>query len=260
VKYYWILKTRESLNKVIQTIPSGCVHLAFHRGGDLYFSNGEKQPANFVRGQLSVPGQLSGSGDLDMIAVIFYPLGMTPFLFCPAHELYNQYIDIESSGDQGLKELKDFISNEADTLLCVRQIERFLFNRLCDFSDYNYHRILSSIRQIIEQDKVNVSDLADHACLGYRHFKRIFTGYVGVDPKEYIKVIRFQRTLYTLQNHPDMDITQLAYACGFYDHSHLVKDFRSLSGCSPTEYLSSRRPYSTFFSRDCKINLIRKSG
>ena len=79
----------------------------------------------------------------------------------------------------------------------------------------------------------------------------------GMNPKEYYKVIRFQRILYMLQDNPEMEFTDLSYLCGFYDPSHLVKDFREFSGCSPTQYLSSRSPYSKFFSKDCRLNSIK---
>ena len=80
---------------------------------------------------------------------------------------------------------------------------------------------------------------------------------VGMSPKEYYRVVRFQRALYLLQNHPGMEFVDLAYSCGFYDPSHLVKDFKEFTGCSPTQYLSSRSPYSTFFSEDCRLNVIK---
>ena len=78
-----------------------------------------------------------------------------------------------------------------------------------------------------------------------------------MSPKEYYRVVRFQRALYLLQNHPGMEFVDLAYSCGFYDPSHLVKDFKEFTGCSPTQYLSSHSPYSTFFSEDCRLNVIK---
>lgn len=244
-------------NMPVQTIPTGCVHLVFHRADQLCFSSKEYQPKNFLRGQLSVPDSLTPAGNINMIAVVFNSLGITPFISCPISALYNQYVDIENLEDGKLNRLKDLISSEEDDLICIQQIEAFLLRRLSVANEYNYRRIANSVETIKNQIQIDVSTLAQDACLGYRQFKRLFTDYVGMSPKEYSRVVRFQRALYTLQNTPDIEITQLAYTCGFYDHPHLVKDFRSLSGCSPTEYLSSRVSYSTLFSHNCKLNLIR---
>lgn len=255
VKYYWILNTDEDEKTYIQTIPSGCMHLVFHRRGNLHFSSNISQPKCFIRGQLSVPGNLLSQGGIDMIAVVFHPLGMIPFISCSMTEFYNQYIDIDCIDDLGLKNLKILIMNEEDINTCIQQIELLLLSRLT-VVDYNYKRITSSIQLITNQPQIKMDFLANDVCLGYRHFKRVFTEYIGMNPKEYYKVIRFQRALYTLQQAPNMDITQLAYVCGYYDHSHLIKDFKSLTGSSPSQYLSSRAPYSTFFSKDCRLNLI----
>lgn len=258
VKYYWILRT-DSADKTIQTIPSGCIHLVFHRGDDLHFVNGEIQVRNFIRGQLSGHGELISHGAIDMIAVIFHPLGLTPFTSLPLTEVYNQYIDIEYIGDKSLTTLKDRICSEEDSLMCVEIIEKYLISKLNDFQNYNYSRILGAIRLIEDHIGLDITTLANTACLGYRHFKREFSKYIGMSPKEYLRIIRFQRVLYTLQKNPKIDLGELAYICGFYDNSHLNKDFKSLSGCSPTDYLSSRKPHSTFFSNDSKLNLIKQS-
>ena len=256
IKYYWVLKTDEVEPVTVQTIPSGCVHLVFHRGENLNIQSKGLQPKNFIRGQFSTYGSLISEGNIDMIAVIFHPLGLNPFVRCAMSELYNHYIDVEDLEDIELNDLKRNISAELVVETCVQLIERFFIQRLVG-TDCNYQRTQYAICQIINQPQIEVNTLAESACLGYRQFKRVFSNYVGISPKEYYRVVRFQRALYLLQNHPGMEFVDLAYSCGFYDPSHLVKDFKEFTGCSPTQYLSSRSPYSTFFSEDCRLNVIK---
>ena len=256
IKYYWVLKTDVLEPVMVQTIPSGCVHLVFHRGENLNIQSKGLQPKIFIRGQFSTYGSLISEGNIDMIAVIFHPLGLNPFVRYSMSELYNHYIDVEDLEDLELNHLKRNISTEREPEICIRLIELFLMQRLVD-ADCNYQRMQHAICQIINQSQIEVNALAESACLGYRQFKRVFTSYVGMSPKEYYRVVRFQRALYLLQNNPGMELVDLAYTCGFYDPSHLVKDFREFSGCSPTQYLSSHSPYSTFFSEDCRLNVIK---
>ena len=256
IKYYWVLKTDEVEPVTVQTIPSGCVHLVFHRGENLNIQSKGLQPKNFIRGQFSTYGSLISEGNIDMIAVIFHPLGLNPFVRCAMSELYNHYIDVEDLEDIELNHLKQNLSTEQIVETCIRLIERFFMQRLVG-TDCNYQRTQYAISQIINQPQIEVNTLAESACLGYRQFKRVFSNYVGISPKEYYRVVRFQRALYLLQNHPGMEFVDLAYSCGFYDSSHLVKDFKEFTGCSPTQYLSSRSPYSTFFSEDCRLNVIK---
>lgn len=58
IKYYWVLKTDEVEPVMIQTIPSGCMHLVFHRGDNLNIHAKGLQPKNFIRGQFSIYGSL----------------------------------------------------------------------------------------------------------------------------------------------------------------------------------------------------------
>ena len=256
IKYYWVLKTDEVEPVMIQTIPSGCVHLVFHRGNNLNIQAKGLQPKNFIRGQFSVYGSLVSKGNIDMIAIIFHPLGLKPFIQCPMSELYNRYIDVEDLEDIELNHLRISISSERNIQTCIQFIELFFMKRLVN-RDFNHQRVQNSISQIINHPQIEVNTLAESACLGYRQFKRIFTNNVGMSPKEYYRVVRFQRVLYLLQNNPGMELVDLAYSCGFYDSSHLVKDFKEFTGCSPTQYLSSRSPYSTFFSEDCRLNVTK---
>lgn len=256
IKYYWVLKTDAVEPVMVQTIPSGCVHLVFHRGENLSIQLKGLQPKNFIRGQFSTYGSLFSEGNIDMIAVIFHPLGLNPFVRCAMSELYNHYIDVEDLEDIELNHLKRNISTEQEVETCIRLIEFFLLQRLVD-ADCNYQRTQQAISQIINHPQIDVNTLAESTCLGYRQFKRVFTNQVGMSPKEYHRVVRFQRALYLLQNNPGMEFVDLAFSCGFYDPSHLVKDFKEFSGCSPTQYLSSRSPYSTFFSEDCRLNIIK---
>jgi len=47
--------------------------------------------------------------------------------------------------------------------------------------------------------------------------------------------------------HPAMSLTSLAHYCGYYDQSHMIREFRALSGFTPSEYFSEGVPYSDFY-------------
>lgn len=258
IKYYWIIKTGDADKMTIQTIPSGCMHLVFHRGKRIRYISGSKQPATFLRGQLSLPGNIFSPGNIDMIAVIFQPLGFSFFFSLPTTLFYNEYIDVEAMEDKGLNELNTFLVNEENAMMCIEHIEQFLIDRLHNENN-NMRRVQNALHKIVVTETVSIELLADSAYLGYRQFKRIFEQYVGVNPKEYCRIIRFQRVLYFLQHNPDVEISRLAYECGYFDHSHLIKEFREFTGYAPVEYISTHLPYSTFFSRDCRLNLIKNS-
>lgn len=107
------------------------------------------------------------------------------------------------------------------------------------------------IRKINERKgEVRISDLSEAAHLSYKQFKRVFTEYIGVNPKDFLRIVRFQHALFVLQSSPDMNFSQLAYECGYYDQPHLINEFKIFTGYTPKEYQAICTPYSDYFSSE----------
>ena len=97
----------------------------------------------------------------------------------------------------------------------------------------------------------SVRDVARAIGLCERRFIQVFNTQVGVTPKLFCRLLRFQRAralaqqsvMIDLDREPDtqaarrIDWPQLASACGYYDQSHLIHDFQEFSGSSPTDFL-----------------------
>src|SRR5262249_6251326 len=80
---------------------------------------------------------------------------------------------------------------------------------------------------------VTVRDLARRVGLSQRRFIQLFTAEVGLTPKLYGRVRRFQRARELVREATEPDWAKVAVACGFFDQSHLIRDFREFSGLSP---------------------------
>jgi len=63
-----------------------------------------------------------------------------------------------------------------------------------------------------------------------------------------MKVVRFQSALHHKSQHPDLSLTNLALDCGYFDQSHMIRDFKQLSGMRPSQYFSDCQPVSDYFS------------
>ena len=82
---------------------------------------------------------------------------------------------------------------------------------------------------------VNISAMAREHALSTRQFERKFKEVAGLSPKLYSRIIRFQAaTKHKLNGR--CDLTEVAYACGYYDQSHFINDFREFSGYTPKEF------------------------
>ena len=87
----------------------------------------------------------------------------------------------------------------------------------------------------VEQGVDRVATLADGAGLGPRRFRRLFQETVGLTPKGWLRLRRFQRTLaFACRDH--VDWASVAIDLGFADQAHLVREFRAFSGITPGDY------------------------
>lgn len=95
------------------------------------------------------------------------------------------------------------------------------------------HRAVHSV--LDAKGSVNIVRLARDHALSTRQFERKFKEFAGLNPKLYSRIVRFQAaTQHKLTG--TRDLTGIAYACGYYDQSHFINDFRQFSGYSPKEY------------------------
>lgn len=249
IRYYWCLKTDNKESVQERIIPTGCISLIFHKANPIFSkTQGDFQPLTFVCGLSDDFTDLETSGPTEMIVVVFEPFGAKSFFSVPVYEFYNESIPVDALENHLLNELQNRIQDEPDNKKCIAFIEDFLTKRLCHVSDYNYKRISAVINVINQNTQININDLAQTACLSYKQFSRVFMEYVGAKPKEFTRVIRFQRTLFMLQMQPDMNLTQLSVESGYYDQPHLIREFKSFSGYTPSELLSVCPPYSDYFS------------
>lgn len=92
---------------------------------------------------------------------------------------------------------------------------------------------------MIENSKgqIKTQNIAQEVCLGIKQFERIFSKHVGVNPKKFISITRFQNVIQMKREFKKINMTQLAYDNGYYDQSHFNHDFKSLTGLTPRAFL-----------------------
>lgn len=230
-------------------IPNGCIELMFNRGDSMTFDSDHSiHPHSFIKGLNTRYYDLVPMGNINLISVCFTPFGAKTFFSVPLEEFNGKSIDALTVGDPLLADLCRRIADTPNETICIRYIEQFLLQRFQPLQDYNRKRISTAIQAINHQATVDIASLADMCCVSYRQFIRIFTAHVGLNPKEYLRIVRFQRSLSILQHHPDVAFTDVAYRCGYYDQPHFINEFKAFTGSTPTEYLHICQPRSDYFT------------
>ncbi|HET6821910.1 MAG TPA: AraC family transcriptional regulator, partial [Anaerolineales bacterium] len=68
----------------------------------------------------------------------------------------------------------------------------------------------------------------------------LFRQQVGVTPKQYLKIMRFQKAICTIECSHPIRWSEIALQSGYYDQAHFTHDFKSFSGFTPGEYLNRK--------------------
>lgn len=97
-------------------------------------------------------------------------------------------------------------------------------------------------RLVATAGELRVTGLSEELGLSRKHFIARFRRQVGLPPKLFARVLRFDRAINAVRGQPEVVWTDLAYRCGYYDQAHFNRDFREFAGCTPGEFLAAREP------------------
>jgi AraC-like DNA-binding protein len=101
------------------------------------------------------------------------------------------------------------------------------------FVEPELERFIAKMRR--EFEVVPIGHLAAELAWSERRLERVFAEKIGLRPKLYSRILRFQRFLDTAGK-GNANLLERALNAGFYDQSHLIKEFRTFTGGTPTEY------------------------
>ena len=88
----------------------------------------------------------------------------------------------------------------------------------------------------VTRSGASVADVVRRSGFSHRRFLSIFRPEVGLPPKEFCRILRFQHVLSVARRTGRIKWTELALMCGFYDQPHLTNEFRRLSGLTPAQF------------------------
>ena len=253
IKRYWAIENvlEKGETCVQRIIPTGLTELL------LYFT----PPPKVLTGNkyLSDNAALYGhqndfydmemTGDLSVFSIVFQPQGLMQFFRFPLYEICNQNVPLKYIIGQTGRDLEEKMGEAATFHQRVSIVETYLLNLLtANFADFEFRRI-NHIAELIKKScgNININQLASEACLSRKQFERIFAGHIGISPKQYLKIIRFQFALFQKQKNANMNMLDLACECGYYDQSHFINEFKSLCGLTPKQYFTENEACSDFF-------------
>ena len=186
--------------------------------------------------QTSFAARMFVTPGVETFAVIFYPTGLSRLINIPASAITDRCFDATSLCPS-LRTLWNHLGEETSFKRRVALTEKFLM-RLLAVTVTENPMATSAARLFRHKGNLRVADLAAQRSIGIRQFERLFFREIGITPKTYARIARFQAALDARLNNPSRSWTDIAHDLGFHDQMHLIHDFKKLADDSPSALLS----------------------
>jgi AraC-like DNA-binding protein len=228
-------------------LPDGSMALIINLREDLIRIYDRQHPDQFqsyrgclISGAHSIFTLLDTTGQAAVLGVEFKPGGALPFLGLPAAELHNQALSLEVLWGAEALHLREqlLVATTAERRFAI--LEQALLARLAP-SRTSHPAVGYALQEFLSAPHPpGIAALADCIGLSQTRFIQVFRDAVGLTPKQFCRVRRFQQVLRLVESSASVQWAELALACGYFDQAHFIHDFQALAGLTPGAYLARR--------------------
>jgi len=224
-------------NSHIRVLPDTCVEL---------FINYTEKPIAIIdqkmhRGSI-ITCRMSKPMDIQMrkgngcLAICFHPGMAYQFFTVPMHALTDTTVPLSELWKHKVVEIEEKLAVAFDNDSRAEIAQHYLLRQLAfDKKDLQIGLCLKQVQA--SGSLAAVSDLTNTVGISQRHLSRKFREYVGLPPKEYLRVSRFIQSLQYLKKYPAHSLTEIGYQSGYYDQSHFNRDYKAYTGHTPGELI-----------------------
>lgn len=253
VELLWFHEGYNAGHHLERVLPDGSMELIINLRDDTrhVFDDVSHRPRSaYRRSWLSGPHSkfivIDNVPDASMIGVHLKPGGARAFFGLPLSELRNCVVELEALWNCEALSLRDHLLEAPTPLAKFRILEHALFARWRGLAAG--HRVLPYALGSFtrEPSGPTVGQVSSTVGLSRRRFIEVFTAEVGMTPKIFCRVRRFQRALHEIERRGRMPWSDLAIECGYYDQAHFIHDFKEFSGLTPGEYLAVKPEHPNF--------------
>jgi AraC-like DNA-binding protein len=209
-----------------RVFPDGCLDIVVGPQGAI------------VVGAMTRPIVVPPAAGAGLLGVRFRPGMATAFLALPAAALTDDIAPLEAIWADGA-EVADYVGTAVGADQAMGRLAERLIARLPRLAAVPPD-LLAAVEQIVARGgRIDISRLAPALGVTRQHLARRFAAHVGVTPKMLCRVVRLWRVLRSPQS-GRVNWAALAADLGYSDQSHLVSEFRSLTGLTPSGWIAGR--------------------
>lgn len=198
-------------------------------------------PDSFIYGPISEYKDLYVLNSTSLIIAVFQPSSLSRLLKMPATELGGKVIDSKEIFGSQVSMLHEKLYHPKNTEEKINLLNTFFSTLIPERPIPNQILIDASLAFISKNGgTVAVKQLVEFTGYTERHVERIFSESIGINPKKFGNIVKLHVFLKKLNQKPGKrDLTAICHEAGYFDQSHLIREFRKHTGITPTEYLNN---------------------
>lgn len=247
IECYWMMQSDDSTPKVEKIIPDGFTELIFNYGSVYKVKTGgswHTQTPNLLAGQISSNFYLQNTAETGSFAIKLKPAALTQLFGLNMEDYLDRIVDLDTFPHPELAELKKhFLPFQNEQILKQRLDNYFLM-----LSKSATKNPLEDELQLIfdSNGMASIKNLCDTGKKSERQLQRLFKKYVGLSPKYYARIIRFNY-IFQLIKDKNRNWADIVYQSGYYDQSHFIRNFKAFTGEDPSTYFFEEVNMANFF-------------
>ena len=247
VALFWSYEGHDPPHAKERLLPTGTTELVINLRGDtlrIYDQQNTDQfksfGASMICGTHSEFFVIDTADQASIMGVAFKPGGAFPFFNLPADELHNTHVSLDTLWRAEASFLREELLETATLETKFRVLEQALLAQAAR-PLARHPAVTFALKELHSVPHTRtISDVTEQIGLSARRFIQVFREEVGLTPKLYYRVRRFQEVLHLIGKERQVEWADIALTCGYFDQAHFIHDFRAFSGLNPTTYLAQR--------------------
>lgn len=245
IRYFWVLESHNTDISAasFRTMADGCPGLIFqHQEKGILFQNDKQLPGTILYGQATRHAALRINGMFNTIGIFFYPHALKSIFGLNADELTDTCIDLDlMANEQGCR-LSEQLSNLTSSQAQIDTLCSYLLaqiNKHDQYADKAMQHVLERIKKA--NGNITVKELREELQLSERSFERKFKQHIGITPKLFTRISRFQASMDLLRQSDYNKLSDIAFENDYADQSHFIRAFKEFAGISPFQFQKRSR-------------------
>jgi AraC-like DNA-binding protein len=245
IKYFWVMQSDRDIEIRHKLLPANSIDVVLNFSMPIMYVSEGTQPV--IMGDCHFTGMrtqyslIHHPGGIETIGIAFSPTGLYPFIKTPISEFTDTTLELDELLPGSTERIREQFMRAHSIAGKLQIIEDELLQNL------EPHLLppkaaRHAVRHLPSTNyPVNIRQFCEDSGIHQRTLERLFNKYVGIRPKFFQQLTRFQTVVRHIITARDTRLTTVAHEHDYYDQAHFINDFKRFAGCSPSQFLREQR-------------------